>query len=108
MRRGARQMRDALVALRQAVVREDRRLPLVRCGRRQRTWSGERQVEAPQFLEPVGHPEALPVDAVDGAPVDRSRAGTQGLVDAIAKADALDERQAFRQLEADLGARYAV
>ena len=60
------------------------------------------------FLETVGHAQTLAVDRVDRAPIDGRRARAQLLVDAVAVADALDERQALGQFEPHLGARHAI
>src|SRR6185436_456542 len=63
---------------------------------------------AVQILESVRHFQSLAVDCVDRAPVDGCGARTHLLVDAIAIADALDEREAFGELESDFDAGHAV
>ena len=61
-----------------------------------------------QLLQPRRHPQALAVDLCHRAPVHRRRAGPQRLVHAVAEPHPLHERQAVRQLQADLHARDAV
>lgn len=87
------QTRKAVVTFQQRVVRKQRGLARGQFRGSQLACLGKGQfaVEPMQLLEPVGHPQALAVDGVDGAPVHGRGAGPHHLVDAIAEADALDE-----------------
>src|SRR6516162_6604955 len=61
-----------------------------------------------QRLDAIRHPQALPVDGVDGAPVDRGRTRAQRLIDAVSETDSFDKRQTFWQNQAHFDALCAV
>src|SRR6516162_7463350 len=56
----------------------------------------------------IRHPEPLSVDSVNCSPIDSGGACTERLVDAVAKANVLDEGESFGQNEADLDPLHAV
>src|SRR5580700_9999451 len=53
-----------------------------------------------QRFDAIRHPQALPVDRIDGSPVHRCGTGAQRLVDAVAEANALNEGETLGQNEA--------
>src|SRR5215472_1812690 len=55
-----------------------------------------------QFLQAGGHPEALVVDSVQSAPVDRRRASPQRLIYAVTESHPHNKREAVSQSQPDL------
>ena len=107
---GVRQAGEAVVTFQQRVVREYRGLLLHQLrGRHAAGLLKSKRVVLPmQRFQPVRHPQALPVDRVDGAPVHGCSTRAQRLVHAVPKSHALDERQAIGQFEANLDASCAI
>src|SRR5215469_17870992 len=61
-----------------------------------------------QCFDAIRHPQALSVDSVDSAPVDRCSTCPQRFIQTVAEAHTLDEGETFRKYEADLEAGFAI